>query len=575
MEPYTDLSTFARFIDERPVATAVTYGPEHRVAYANRAFSELLQAGTRYADRPLVDALSPRTTMKLATELDRVRQGCAPSGALTIASPDEALPSWHCSVWRERTDGHSSAHLIVEIRNSGQSERALAFQRDVAERMLLASLRSQDAMAKAEDAGRRASFLAAAGRRLAESLDEESVRDALARLTLASLSAWCFIDVFDGDGRMRRLPIAHPDAATQEVLRQLEDRWSPMVDDPFGLPQVIRQRIPTIIPTEAIEEALVAGAHDAATLRVLRQMSIGSMLTVPFIVRGTLVGAATFVTRKGDREFSDDDVGLAEDLAIRAAVALESARVHREAIEERRKAESANAAKSTFLGTMSHELRTPLNAIGGYVDLLLLGIRGPMNAEQEIDLRRIRRNQSHLLALITDLLNFVRIGNGSVKYDLRDVVVNDVIESSLTLVDPLITQKGISCDVLKCSPGVVARADSEKVQQILVNLFSNAIKFTPSGGEIEVGCGRTDSMIQVSVADTGIGIPPEKLEAIFDPFVQVKEGLAGRESGVGLGLSISRDLARGMGGDLLVESQLRQGSKFTLRLPQAEGRAGP
>jgi signal transduction histidine kinase len=232
-------------------------------------------------------------------------------------------------------------------------------------------------------------------------------------------------------------------------------------------------------------------------------------------------------------------------------------------------AETANRAKTAFLRAMSHELRTPLNAIAGYIDLLDMGLRGPVTETQHADLARVRTNQQHLSALIDEILNFARVGSGSVSYAVSDVNCRDALRHAIELIEPLIAQQELVFDGVAGDASIVARADPEKVTQILVNLLSNAIKFTPAGGHISAECAAVDDTVMLSLSDTGLGIATDKLETIFEPFVQLKEGLADREGGIGLGLSISRDLARAMKGDLTVESTEGKGARFTLSLPRA------
>jgi PAS domain S-box-containing protein len=242
--------------------------------------------------------------------------------------------------------------------------------------------------------------------------------------------------------------------------------------------------------------------------------------------------------------------------------------------DARRVAESdaANRAKGEFLTSLSHELRTPLNAIGGYAELILLGIRGPVTDAQRLDLERIKQSQQHLLALVNDLLNFTRTESGRLDYQCEALPLRTAVEAIEAMTRPQALMSDLSLDVdIGEEDGAVAWGDPPKVQQILLNVVSNAIKFTPAGGRVRIGVSRVADRVAVSVSDTGPGIPEEKQEAIFEPFVQLGRSLTSSHEGIGLGLAISRQLARGMGGDLEVESQMGEGSTFTLSLPKAQG----
>ena len=235
----------------------------------------------------------------------------------------------------------------------------------------------------------------------------------------------------------------------------------------------------------------------------------------------------------------------------------------------RREAEEANRVKARFLATMSHELRTPLNAVGGYAELLQLGIHGPVTDAQQEALGRIQRSQRHLLALINDLLNFAKLEAGQVEYDIDDVSVEATADALETLVAPQLALKKLRFSREQCHGAFRVRADADKLQQILVNLLSNAIKFTPEGGEVALECSASGDKLLIAVRDTGIGIAKDRFDQVFAPFVQIGRNLNTVNDGVGLGLAISRDLARGMGGDLTVESTEGEGSTFTLTLPRS------
>lgn len=253
---------------------------------------------------------------------------------------------------------------------------------------------------------------------------------------------------------------------------------------------------------------------------------------------------------------------LQQGIDVTRLVALRKA-----AEEARALAENANAAKGEFLAVMSHELRTPLNAIEGYAVLMETGIRGPLTDIQREDLSRIRKSQRHLLGLIDEVLNYVRLEAGMLTYDITDVLVAEALSMCEALIAPQMGAKGLQFTMRPCDASWTVRADSAKLRQIVVNLLTNAMKFTDRGGRVELECTRTESATAISVHDTGQGIPEAQRERIFEPFVQVDAGLTRKQSGVGLGLSISRNLARGMGGELAIVETGGEGSTFTITLP--------
>ena len=259
----------------------------------------------------------------------------------------------------------------------------------------------------------------------------------------------------------------------------------------------------------------------------------------------------------------------AEERALELSQLLSKLKETAQELEQQREAaDFANRAKSDFLAAMSHELRTPLNAIGGYVSLLEMGIRGPVNAAQLEDLSRIGRSQQHLLSVINDILNFSRIEAGQITYDIKEVSSREVVEAVIPMISVSAAEKKIEF-VFEPEDEAQVMADAGKVEQILLNLLSNAVKFTAPEGRVTLRTRRVGDDLHFRVEDTGVGIPTDKLEAVFEPFVQVGRSLARPAEGTGLGLAISRDLARAMNGDLWAESQEGVGSVFTLRQPVA------
>ncbi|HEV7388183.1 MAG TPA: CHASE3 domain-containing protein [Gemmatimonadaceae bacterium] len=401
-----------------------------------------------------------------------------------------------------------------------------------------------------------AKLLSDASRVLASTLDYEKTLQAVAKLAVGDLADWCGVDLVETTGAIRQVIVAHQDEAKVKWARELNKRYPPNYDGPTGVGNVIRSGTPQIYP-DISDEMIVAAARDGEHLAIMRELQIRSALIVPMIARGKILGALTLISSRDGRHYGDPELSVAMELATRAAMAIDNAQLYRGAL-------AASDAKSAFLATMSHELRTPLNAIIGYQSLLAEQIAGKLNESQIAQLSRIRASADHLLGLIDEVLTFSRVDAGKEHVRKEELELHAVVAAAVTMVTPLAAAKGLKLRDETADGRVVS--DAGKVRQIMLNLLSNAIKFSDDG-EIVVRSKEDDASITISVMDTGIGIAPENLDSIFDPFWQVEQRPTRRAGGTGLGLSVSRSLARLLGGDVTVQSRPAGGSTFNLVIP--------
>jgi signal transduction histidine kinase/DNA-binding response OmpR family regulator len=367
------------------------------------------------------------------------------------------------------------------------------------------------------------------------------------------------------------LTLLHESGTLDSLMRSFRHHQPPKSLGPYA------ETIETCKPIylESFEETV---ARFPAFENVNKSKSHGAWIFLPLGIAGQAVGALAFGFA-GPRKFSVLDRHFADTVSRYCAQALDRVRLRiaaasaiAEAGEARLMAEHANNAKTVFLRAMSHELRTPLNAISGYTEILELGIRGAVNPEQIKDLGRIKRAASYLLRLINDVLTIARF-EGARPLEVVSIPVNVMLSEVEGLCALQAKAKGLTLTVAQCDGEVLVAADAERFQQILLNLITNATKFTTAGGRIDVICDVHANAVRIRVIDTGLGIRPVDLERVFEPFVQIDRHLTtSTQQGVGLGLSISRELARAMRGDLTLESTEGVGSTFTLTLPLASER---
>jgi signal transduction histidine kinase len=384
----------------------------------------------------------------------------------------------------------------------------------------------------------------------------------LVRPFLPALGQWCLFDqVFNGHGERHLIT---PDASLAQHARSVEGTLALDGDASLGIVRALRRRRAERL--EHVSPARPATPRDddqaAMAWEELGNLAAGPVLVVPIMARGRIVGALSFGRPADHPLFSERDQRLAEELAQLVGLALEQHRIASAA-------EAAARTKSEFLAMMSHELRTPLNAIAGYAQLLEMGFRGPLTDGQRDAVNRILRGQEHLLSLVDAVLTFSRLTSGRLAIDSTELDAVDLIDMAS---EPLVVEfasREIDFRILPCPQRARVCADRERAVEILRHLLSNALKFTPRGGSVTVGCEEGGGMLRFVVSDTGRGIPEGQRDAIFQPFVQVEKGLTRSADGSGLGLAIGRELAERMGGTLTVTSQEGAGSRFVLSLVRA------
>jgi PAS domain S-box-containing protein len=410
---------------------------------------------------------------------------------------------------------------------------------------------------RAEESSR---FLAEASASLAGVVDYESTLKKVVNLAVPYFADWSAVDVANEDGSLRRLAVAHQDPEKIKLLHELMRLYPPDPQAASGVYAVVRTGIPQIVG-EITDDMLVRGARDERHLQLIRSLGLRSFVCVPLVVSGKAIGALTFATAESERVYTDNDIKLALDLAHRAAVAIENTQLY-QALRD------ADRRKDEFLATLAHELRNPLAPIRNSLQILKMPRVDAGTVERS---REMMERQVHqLVRLVDDLLDVSRVMRGKIELRKERVELSTVVARAVETVQPLLEGQGHELTVDLPAESLALDADLMRLAQVVGNLLTNAAKYTEPGGTIRVAARRDGGAAVLSVRDTGIGIAPDMLPRIFDLFVQVDHAATRSQGGLGIGLTLVKNLVEMHKGSVEAYSAgLGAGSEFVVRLPLA------
>jgi PAS domain S-box-containing protein len=479
----------------------------------------------------------------------------------------------HMETVRVRKDGTliDIALTVSPIRDAdGRIIGASKIARDIGERLRAEAERArlltaeQAARAWAESAERRATVLSESSAALSVSLDSATTLRTVSRLVVPRFADWCLVDLVTRENTLERVAVSAAGPETEPLLSELQ-RYAPDWTSSQPSAEALRSR-KTIVMPEVTDETLISTVRDERHLAIMRQLRPQSAIAVPMVVRQRVIGAITLVRTTPGRRYDTADVAMAEELARRAALAVDNATLYSEADQARVQAESANRAKDEFLAVVSHELRTPMNAVYGWARMLQMGQIDSTTTPRALD--AIVRNAHVQLQLIDDLLDVSRIISGKMRLDIRPVDIQRVLEAALDAVRPAVEAKGLKLQTLLDPSAGPINGDPDRLQQVVWNLLMNAVKFTPRDGRIQVTLQRVNSHIEIVVSDTGAGIRSELIPVIFDRFKQGESGSTRNQGGLGIGLALVRHLVELHGGSVTAESEGEgKGATFRVKLP--------
>jgi PAS domain S-box-containing protein len=511
-------------VGQAVVATDVT----GRIMYWNGPAADLFRVTSAQAVGQLVTAVIPESARE--GTLARLRRGESWAGEMDVSRPD----------------GSRVTVMVNDSPIRDEAGRTLGLVR------IATDVTSRKHVERAQR------LLAEAGSALAASMDYESTIRTVARLCVPTFSELCVVDIVEDDGTARRLEAAHVDPELETLVRDMRQAYpiDPESDEPVA--EVIRTGMLRFFPVMT-DDVIANVASDDRHASWLRRLAFRSSIIAPLRAGGRTLGAISFYRGTSGQPYERRDLLLAQELANRAATAIHQARLFEAAL-------IASRAKSDFLAVMSHELRTPLTTVTGYTDLMIAGVPEPLPERHRNYVERIRLAATHLLTLIEQILVYARLELGRERAHPERLRVSEMMREAALLMEPVASERGVEFHIEAPDSDTIIESDPTKLRQILLNLIANALKFTDQGA-VSLTATAQNGEIIFAVRDTGIGISKEHQSRIFDPFWQVDQSATRRAGGAGLGLSVTRKLARVLGGDVAVESKEGMGASFFVRLP--------
>ena len=497
----------------------------------------------------ILERVHPEDVGTVRTAIDAaVREGASFSVGHRIVRPGNDVRYFHVEGRVERDD----AGVPVRIYGTGQD----ITERHEAEVVARHLVEEQAARAAAESAERKAAFLAEASRVLGASFDYQTTLMSLTRLVVPDLADYCTIDILGRDGGYQRVGVAHVNPEKEQLLWDVARYVQPGRRIVEHLHKALVDGEHTIVP-EITDAMLDVAQIDEEHGRILSGIRPKSLVAVPLKASGKIIGAMSVYMSESDRRYEQQDVAHLEELARRAALAVENARLFQEA-------EQATAARDQMLGVVAHDLRNPLHTILTASEMLGEGLEEGTPSKRQVAM--VNRAGERMNRLIQDLLDVQRVEGGHLEIDLRPVPARAMLVDAHEMLRPLAEKEGLSLtlDVPRVLPVVVA--DPHRVQQVLSNLVGNAIKFTPKGGSLLLRGEEMNGEVRFQVADTGAGIAADQLPHVFGQFWQASRA---DRRGIGLGLAIAKGIVESHHGRIWVESALGLGSSFFFTLPIA------